>query len=200
MTRAQARGANMLNGWPAWGRWSGRAAAGARWGGDASVRPHGPEGFPRPHGHLCPASRYGAVAAALVLMVLPVATAPAGASARVGVTRVVARMSPATVHDGSVLVVSGSVSPRASGPVALQRLVGKTWRVVGKAKVTTGGSFTCSVRAPGKATGWVLRVTRAASATMKAGVSGLLHVRVVTAMYAVTVAALTPVMAVPRGC
>jgi alpha-tubulin suppressor-like RCC1 family protein len=135
------------------------------------------------------------VTAGLVLVLLPVAAAPAGAAGQVAVTRVGVHVSPATVRVGSVLVVSGSVSPKASTPVVVQRLVGKSWHTVGKGKATAGGSFSFAVRAPAKPAGWVLRVTRASSATTKAGVSGLLHVRVVTAVYRVKAAAVTPVVA-----
>jgi alpha-tubulin suppressor-like RCC1 family protein len=137
------------------------------------------------------------LALALVGLALPALAAPAGAAGHAAVTRVVVHVAPATVHVGSPLVVSGSVSPRVSGvPVVVQRLVGKSWHTVGKGKATSSGGFSFSVKAPGAAAKWVLRVTRAASASSKAGVSAALHVRVVKAVFVVKAAvAATPVVA-----
>ena len=136
------------------------------------------------------------VTVAVLLVSLPVVADPAGAAQRAVTTRVTVSASPATVHVRAALVVSGAVFPRTGAPVVLQRLVGPSWVRVADASVTApSGKFTFTVRAPAKAAGWVLRVTRAASATAKAGVSGLLHVRVVTAVYVVKAVAVTPVAA-----
>jgi hypothetical protein len=120
-----------------------------------------------------------------VLAVSSPGAVAAVAAGRAAVTRVTVHASPATVHVGSVLLVSGSVSPRTSTPVVVQRLVGKTWRTLAKGSASKG-SFTVTVKASGKAALWVLRAVRAATPTVKAGVSGVLHVRVVTAVFACT--------------
>ena len=131
------------------------------------------------------------------LLSWPVLAVPATAAGHVDValTRVLVRISPATVHVGSALAITGSVSPKGTAPVVLERLVAKTWHTVGKAEVAArGGGFTFSVKAPSTPTGWVLRVTRAASTTAKGGVSALLHVRVVTPLYVVKATVATPVV------
>lgn len=136
------------------------------------------------------------VMAAVLLVSLPIAAGPAGAAGHAQATRLVVRAAPATVHIRSALVISGSVSPRVAGvPVVLQRLVGKSWHTVGKHKLSATGTFTFSLKAPAVAAKWVLRVTREASATTKAGVSATLHVRVVRALFAVKAAAATSVAA-----
>jgi alpha-tubulin suppressor-like RCC1 family protein len=134
-------------------------------------------------------------AAAAAVVVVPVLVAPAGAAGQVASTRVVVLASPATVHVGSTLAITGSVSPPANTRVVLQRLIGTSWHTLGSARAAgRGGGFSFAVRVPGKPAGWVLRVTRAGSATARAGVSGLLHVRVVTAAFVVKATADTPVV------
>jgi alpha-tubulin suppressor-like RCC1 family protein len=136
------------------------------------------------------------VLAVVLLVSLPLAAGPASAAGHAQVTRLVMRATPATVHIGSTLVISGSVSPRIAGvPVVLQRLVGNSWHTVGKHKLPTTGAFTFSLKAPAVAAKWVLRVTREASATTKAGVSATVHVRVVKALFVVKAAAAKSVAA-----
>ncbi|MDQ1743108.1 MAG: hypothetical protein QOE23_1447, partial [Pseudonocardiales bacterium] len=133
---------------------------------------------------------------AVLLASLPLTAGPAAAAGLVSATRVVVHVAPATVHIGSPLVVSGSVSPRVSGvPVVLQRLVGKSWHTMGKHKPTATGAFTFSLKAPAVAAKWLLRVTREASATTKAGVSATVHVRVVKVLFVVKAAAAKSVAA-----
>ena len=123
------------------------------------------------------------------------AGSPATAAAKPRPTRLVAHAVPTTVHISAVVVVSGTITPSAAGVATVQRLVGKTWRTVGHAKVSAHGLYTVSLRAPKTDAVWSLRVTRTASKTAKAGVSPTLHVRIVKALYAVTASspAATPV-------
>ena len=134
------------------------------------------------------------VVGAVLAVVLPGAV-PAVAAGHLSATRLVAHAAPATLHAGSVLVVSGSVSPRSASPLLVQSQVGGVWHTVGKAKLAArGGGFSLSVRAPKSPGGWVLRVARARSDAATAGVSGVLRVRVVTTMYVVHAAAAGRVM------
>ncbi|BEP15683.1 hypothetical protein acdb102_39940 [Acidothermaceae bacterium B102] len=121
--------------------------------------------------------------------------APTRAAVRVpAVTRVVVHATPATALAGSLVVLTGSVTPRVSGaPVLVQRLVGKAWHTVSHQKVSATGTVLVSLRAPRKTGAWTLRVTRAGTTSAKPGVSGVLHLRVVSKAFAVT--ATTPATA-----
>jgi Regulator of chromosome condensation (RCC1) repeat len=117
------------------------------------------------------------------------AGSPATAAAKPTATRLVAHAVPATVHVGAVVVVSGTITPRAASAATVQRLVGKTWRTIGHGKVSAHGVYTVSLRAPKTAASWSLRVTRPATKTVKAGVSATVHVHVVKALYAISATA-----------
>src|SRR4051812_39107670 len=69
--------------------------------------------------------------------------APTAAQASAPVkTHVVLHVAPATAHIRSIVVLSGTVAPKVAGlPVTLQRYVGKSWRAVGKAKVSKTGTY-----------------------------------------------------------
>jgi hypothetical protein len=53
----------------------------------------------------------------------------------------------ASFHVGSTVVVTGTVAPKATAPIALQRLVGNKWVTIAGAKPTAAGTFTLSVKA-----------------------------------------------------
>ena len=121
---------------------------------------------------------------------VPLATPVEAATQHPTTARVVAHVTPTTVHVGSVMVVAGTVAPRAAGVrVVLQRFVGATWHTVGQGRVTAAGAYSFSLKAPGTAANWTLRVTRAGTASTNAGVSATLHVRVVKAIFVVKAAA-----------
>jgi alpha-tubulin suppressor-like RCC1 family protein len=134
------------------------------------------------------------VAASLLATAGPAASA-AGATRHPVTTRLAVRAAPATVLAGALVVLSGTVTPRVTGAqVSVERLVGKTWRTLSKHTVSAAGAVAVSVRAPRTTGAWVLRVTRAASTTAKAGTSGLLQIRVVSKAFVVkAAAALLPV-------
>lgn len=126
----------------------------------------------------------------VIVTLLPFAAGPAAAASHAVPTRLVVHVAPATVHVGSPLVVSGSVSPQVAGvPVVLQRLVGKAWHTVAHGKASARGTFSFSVKTPAAAAHWALRVTRGAKTVIKAGVSATLTVRVVKAIFVVKAAA-----------
>jgi alpha-tubulin suppressor-like RCC1 family protein len=126
------------------------------------------------------------VAMSLAAGLLAAGAAGAAAAAPAAKTKVSAHATPSTAHIGSVLVVSGVVSPRGAGAASVQRLVGHSWRTIGHAKVSAKGAYTLSLRAPKTAASWTLRVVRPASKAISAGASAALHVRIVKAIYAVT--------------
>jgi hypothetical protein len=147
-------------------------------------------GFIR-HGH----AFRSLVAMSLATGLLTAGAASAAATAPAAKTRISAHAVPATVHVGSVVVVSGLVSPRGAGAASVQRLVGHSWRTIGHAKVSAKGAYTLSLRAPKTAASWTLRVARPASKTVQAGSSAAIHVHIVKAIYVVTAAAATPLSA-----
>src|SRR3954470_8271951 len=101
---------------------------------------------------------------AVATSVTSLARAPARAAPRGAASYVVVHTTPATAHVRSTVVLTGSVTPKVTGlPVTLQRCVGKTWRAVGKAKVSKTGTYAFSVKTPGTPTNWLLRVPRAGS-------------------------------------
>ncbi len=137
---------------------------------------------------------------AVAAIVTSLTAAPAQAAPRVAASHVVVHITPATAHIRSTVVLTGSVTPKVTGlPVTLQRYVGKTWRAVGKAKVSKTGTYTFSVKTPGTPTNWLLRVTRAATAKVSGGISATAHVRVVKPIFVVkaTLATATVVTGAP---
>ncbi|BEP14668.1 hypothetical protein acdb102_29790 [Acidothermaceae bacterium B102] len=105
-------------------------------------------------------------------------------------TRVSAHLTPSTVHVGAVFAVTGTTKPVIkSSTVVIERLVGKTWTRLGKAKTTPKGSYALNLRAPKTAARWTVRVVRASSAKVGAGASVPLHLTVTKALYVVTASA-----------
>ena len=83
----------------------------------------------------------------------------------------------ALVTAGSPVVVTGSVSPKASGPVRLQILRGATWSTLASASLTSRSTFTLSLSRPAGA--YRLRVVKPFTAKIAAGVSATKTVAVV---------------------
>jgi hypothetical protein len=86
----------------------------------------------------------------------------------------------AQVTAGMPVVVTGSVSPKASGPVRLQILRGKTWTNLASAKLTSHSTFSLSASRPAGA--YQLRVIKPFTSTIAAGVSATKTVAVVGAI------------------
>jgi alpha-tubulin suppressor-like RCC1 family protein len=128
-----------------------------------------------------------AATAALVLAGSMAAAVPAAAAtSHPAVTHLRAAVTPATALVGTTVTVAGTVTPRSTGAVSLQGLVGKAWKTVAHAVPAKTGAYTLHLRVPKTPTSVALRVVRSASATTKAGVSATLHVRVVKTAYSVT--------------
>ncbi|MDX6230750.1 MAG: hypothetical protein QOI76_4140 [Frankiales bacterium] len=88
------------------------------------------------------------------------------------------------VVSGTPTVVTGSVSPKATGSVALQVLRGAAWKTVTTAKLTKASTFILSSgQLPGR---YPLRVVKAYTKTTAAGTSARLTVTVVTPPPSVT--------------
>jgi alpha-tubulin suppressor-like RCC1 family protein len=132
--------------------------------------------------------RYAVATSLLTMLALLTTSVPAGAVTRhPAATRLRIAVTPTTAKVGSVLVVSGTAIPRVSSlPVVVARYVGKKWVTLGHAKASKTGTYSLRLRAPKKAATWILRVTRKASATVKAAASPTTHVRVVTSSFAIT--------------
>jgi alpha-tubulin suppressor-like RCC1 family protein len=102
----------------------------------------------------------------------------------------------ASVQVRTAVVVTGTVTPAASAPVVLQRLVGKKWVALSHQKPTRTGTFAFSVTAPKTAMTLPLRVVRAKVGRVRAGVSGVLKVPVVRGRFTVSA---TETATVPVG-
>lgn len=97
---------------------------------------------------------------------------------------VAAKATAATVETGSPITVAGSVSRKAKGSVALQRLLGKTWHTIATAKLTVHSRYTVTAHAPAGA--YTLRVVKAYTTTIAAGTSKTLHVTVLAPVLVTT--------------
>jgi alpha-tubulin suppressor-like RCC1 family protein len=129
--------------------------------------------------------RYASMTALAMALSITGATMPAAAAAKPA-TQVKAVVTPATVLVGGTIAVTGSLSPKTATAVLLQRLDGKKWSTVAHAKPSKTGTYALNLHAPKKPVALTLRVTRAVSATAKAGVSATLHVRVVKTAFHVS--------------
>lgn len=129
-----------------------------------------------------------AVALTLAGSVLSGVGPAAAAGKRPATSHLHAAATPATALVGTVVTVAGTVTPKASTRLALQRLVGKAWKTVGHATAARSGAFTVGLRAPKGPVRLTLRVVRAASSTTKAVVGATLHVRVVKTAFKIAAA------------
>ncbi|MDX6230749.1 MAG: hypothetical protein QOI76_4139 [Frankiales bacterium] len=97
------------------------------------------------------------------------------------------------VAAGEAVVVSGRVTPKATGSVGLQALNGSVWTTVATAKLSKASTFTLrSVRPTGRS---VLRVTKAYTKAVAAGSSARLSVTVAAPPPSITTNALPPATA-----
>jgi alpha-tubulin suppressor-like RCC1 family protein len=92
----------------------------------------------------------------------------------------------ASFHVGAPVVLAGTVAPSSLKQVTLERLVGKKWVVIAHAKPSAKGAFTFTVKGSKARATWPLRVVRAKSTLAGAGVSGVLKVHIVKAIFTVT--------------
>jgi Putative Ig domain/Regulator of chromosome condensation (RCC1) repeat len=124
-------------------------------------------------------SRCGLAALTLIFSLLAgVSTAlPAAAAAT---SRITVAASPSTVHVGSVVVVTGIVTPHTAAPVEVQRLVGTTWKALAHSRSSKAGAYMVSLRAGHAATTWQLRVIKPGAATSRS-----VRVHVVKAIFTV---------------
>jgi alpha-tubulin suppressor-like RCC1 family protein len=87
---------------------------------------------------------------------------------------------------GTPIQVAGTVTPKSTASVALQRLVGKHWVTVGHAKPSAAGAFSLSVKAPAKPASWKVRVVRPKAGSAPSITGASFTVRVVKTAYSVT--------------
>src|SRR5450755_3194028 len=99
----------------------------------------------------------------VLAMMVPVAGAvtPAVAASVAVHTAVHVAATPATAHVGSVVDVSGVLSPHKARSLTLERLVGKTWKPLVRGKSGTTGAFSLTLRAGSKQVTWSIRVVAA---------------------------------------
>jgi alpha-tubulin suppressor-like RCC1 family protein len=95
----------------------------------------------------------------------------------------------ASFRVGSTAQLTGTVSPGSATTVTVQRLVGKTWKLLGHAKPTARGIFSFSVKAPSKPATWKVRAVRPKTGVVKALTSSVIAVHVVKTAYGITVTA-----------
>jgi hypothetical protein len=91
--------------------------------------------------------------------------------------KVQAKAIATNVTVGRPLVVTGKVTPKATGAVRLQILRGKVWATLSSAKLTAHSTFTLSARRPAGA--YKLRVVKPYTATIATGVSATQVVAVI---------------------
>ena len=134
--------------------------------------------------------RSAAPTALVTAAALTLGTLPAQAATKPAVTHLHVVVTPTTAKVGSTVLVTGTATPRvASLSVSLQRLEGRKWTTLTSAKTTSTGAYTLHLKVPRTATTWTVRVTRAASRTTKAAVTGAVQLHVVPTGYVVASAA-----------
>jgi hypothetical protein len=87
------------------------------------------------------------------------------------------------------VLLTGSVLPGSPATLTVQRLVGKTWKLLGHSKPTAAGVFSFSVKAPSKAVIWKVRAVRPKSGAVQALTSNVIVVHIVKSSYGIAVTA-----------
>lgn len=118
-------------------------------------------------------------------LVAGVLTLAAPVQAKAPAARLSVHPAAASFHVGSVVLVTGTVTPNGTAPVSLQRLSGTKWVGLAHAKPAATGTFTFAVRAPKTALTWHLRAVRAKSRAAKALTSPTIIVHVVKPIFQV---------------
>jgi hypothetical protein len=129
---------------------------------------------------------YLVVAAAGVLSFGVVIPAAATTSHKATV-RLSAKAEARSVLFGKPVVVAGSVSPAAVGPVVLEKLVNQNWVVFARARTTSAGRYSFTAGSAHRGGTWLLRVVRPATTKTKEADSGTLRVAVVPTAYKLSV-------------
>lgn len=126
-----------------------------------------------------------ALATALGLMVaVTPGTAGAATPSHLSVTA-----SATTVLTRSTVTFSGSVAPRGSAVVTLQRYVSGQWQQLTHSSVSRTGHYSLGVKAAAAPGTTIYRVTRTAGHGAKALVSRTVHIHVTTTAFKVTASA-----------
>ena len=136
-----------------------------------------------------------ATVAAASVMALLVGSTTASAAAPTVTSHLSTYATPSTVRAGTAFTVTGAVSPKG-GTVVLERLVGKAWKPLGKAKATSG-QYTFIVRSPHKPASWALKVVRGKTGNAATTTGKTVHVLSTSAYYVVTATATTAVQGRP---
>ena len=111
-----------------------------------------------------------------------------------------AAAAPLTVLTHNTVVIAGTVTPRGSGTVSLQRYAAGKWVPVTHKSAAKSGAYSFAVHTSGTAATTIYRVSRAASGGVKALVSKTMHVHVVKTAFKVkavsrpSVASATPIV------
>jgi hypothetical protein len=140
----------------------------------------------RRHRLRTPARLIVAAATALSLMA---AVSPAQAAGHPASSRLSATATPTTLLPHSTVVIAGTVAPRGTGVVLLQRYVSGQWLQLSHKTTSRTGSYSFSLRTSAVLGTTIYRVARAASSAAKAVVSKTVHVLVTKTVFKVKAAA-----------
>jgi hypothetical protein len=103
--------------------------------------------------------------------------APAMAAGHSSAPKLSAHLSVTKAITGSVVKVSGAITPKAKVTVSLQRLSKGKWSTLSHQKTTAAGTYSFKIRAKAPVAVWALRIT-AAGPTGTPTQSATLHLRV----------------------
>jgi hypothetical protein len=127
-------------------------------------------------------------AAAATALSLMSAVSPAQAATHRTTSKISASASTSTVLPHSSVLVAGTVTPRGTGVVALQRYVKGAWVQVSHKTSSKTGHYSFTVRTSAALGTVIYRVTRASSKTTTAVISKTIHLHTVKTAFKVTAA------------
>ncbi|MDX6230974.1 MAG: hypothetical protein QOI76_4364, partial [Frankiales bacterium] len=110
---------------------------------------------------------------------------PAHAAGHPATSHLSATASPLTVLPHNTVTVAGTVTPRGTGVVMLQRYSAGRWVQVAHKPTSASGSYSFAIKTSATLGTSIYRVTRAASSAAKAVISKTMHVHVVKTAYKV---------------
>ncbi|MDX6203120.1 MAG: hypothetical protein QOJ83_2620, partial [Frankiales bacterium] len=142
---------------------------------------------PAPRHHLFRASARLLVAAVTALSLM--SAVPAQAASTPAVSRLSATATPLTVLRHNTVTIAGTVTPRGTGVVRLERYLAGKWVQLAHKSTSKTGSYSFAFKTSGTLGTTIYRVTRSASSTARAAVSKTMHVHVVKSAYKVKAAA-----------
>ncbi|MDX6255800.1 MAG: hypothetical protein QOJ11_2134 [Frankiales bacterium] len=128
-----------------------------------------------------PARLLVAAVTALSLM----SAVPAHAAGHPATSHLSATATPLTVLPHNTVTVAGTVTPRGTGVVMLQRYSAGRWVQVAHKPTSASGSYSFAIKTSATLGTSIYRVTRAASSAAKAVISKTMHVHVVKTAYKV---------------